>query len=213
MIRPVHCAVVLVACAACATGCTGIVWSQALDPAVDVDGTVGIIPAAAPGEPDRLFVRYSEESVDFTGPPTVYAVALVDPPQEGEAVTVHPQDLRPVSAAQFRRSMADPGWRDVVGHYGAIEVDTGFTALTLRTVNRVRGDERPRPPRPPPGEPDGVAARWDRRVVRLPDSVRRPARYRVSGTATAALLTPGTLVLDTVMAPLMLFNALFGPRS
>jgi hypothetical protein len=190
----------LAAAALCCTGCTGMLWSQALQTRVGTPLAEGLIPAAAPGEPDQLFLHYADPSSHTRG---YYAVAVLDAPLEGDDSGAG-GELRPLTPEVFHRREADPRFVSVrdrsVGHQGG---GRDGRAPGGRVALQLLPDRCPRAAGADPDATDAALGPWQGRVIWVPSSVPRPQSERVVDVCSAVALTPATVVVDAVTLPVL----------
>ena len=207
-------ALAMLALALCCPGCTTTMWSDAVQARAGPPRAEGLIPAASPGEPDRLFLSYSDHPERSK---RYYAVALLDRPADGaetqpDSTGGQFQRLTPEAFQQWR---ADPRWLDVNAKYagqsggGPEGRDPGgVTALQLRPAYRPPHQGKRGPPPPPPPEYRlrlfAALEPWDGRVIWVPGTVARPQSERTADVLAAVALTPTTVVADVVWVPIMM---------
>lgn len=210
-------------CAA-AAGCTGALWGDALRTHVRHPEAEGVITAAAPGGPGRLFVRYTDDLADLVQRPTVFVVAPVTPSCGGGAPVVRAADARRISCGMLERAKKHPRWRSLSSDYlgaedlvvGADGQEEDVTRLRLRGITRLKTGHNALPPsgaankrQDPPPRGD---AQWEQLVLYVPSSVPRRLSSRITGLATAVVLSPAAVLGDALVAPLLLVNVLMGVR-
>jgi hypothetical protein len=201
---------------ATASGCTGLLWIDALKPVADTPGVEGVIPSDSPDEPDRLFVRYWNDNHHIVGgDDDLYAIAPLGSEPDGAVTTIASQKLQRISTGAFKRARRDPRWNELQSRFyyanraPSPQRGDAFQTLSVRRESRRDYVHDAVPPSSDVSQPDSRPAsdRWEGRLVRLPKSMPRPASDRVGSTFLAVLLTPATLAADVVVIPVLLVYA------